>query len=403
MAATMDTPRPPTTESVTVGIRMRPLLPKDLAEGARECLRKVPEEPQLVLGADRAFTFDHVFDSVTPQEDVFGQCMRPLVAGLLKGLNATVLAYGQTGSGKTHTMGSSASSAELATNGLSESVGLIPRALHDLFARIAAKEGCRCQARASFIEIYKEDVHDLLTVEEQLALLPIREEANGTVALTGLRQRKVGSVEEAMAVLAAGALRRQTAATAMNATSSRSHAIFTLALELVYQGKTVSPKIHFVDLAGSERAKRTGASGERLQEGIQSLTPRARPPTPPTANTPPTRTHTHTHTSSAHTSNAHLARYFCRLLIPASLLHPSLPHPFSCLLPVNKGLLALGNVINALCEKHNHVPYRDSKLTRLLQVTVAALLPHSLSGPLLSFTSFAHALLRIPLVVIRGR
>ena len=91
---------------------------------------------------------------------------------------------------------------------------------------------------------------------------------------------------------------------AADATSSRSHAIFTLALELVKNGKTVSPKVHFVDLAGSERAKRTGASGERLQEGIQ----------------------------------------------------------------INKGLLALGNVINALCERHHHVPYRDSKLTRLLQV-----------------------------------
>lgn len=71
------------------------------------------------------------------------------------------------------------------------------------------------------------------------------------------------------------------------------------------KGKTFSPKLHFVDLAGSERAKRTGASGDRLKEGIE----------------------------------------------------------------INKGLLALGNVINALCEKHSHVPYRDSKLTRLLQVS----------------------------------
>ncbi|KAL1507337.1 hypothetical protein AB1Y20_008183 [Prymnesium parvum] len=300
------------TEAVAVGIRVRPLLPKDIAEGSRECLRKVPDEPQVVLGLDRAFTFDHVFEATAPQDRVYAECMDPLMQSVLSGHNATVLAYGQTGSGKTHTMGSSATSAEAALqsphndSGLfHESVGLIPRALHQLFLAITDRPGVKCTAKASFIEIYKEEVLDLLswtTETDQLATLPIREE-NGIVSLTGLRQRKVSSVAEAMNVLTEGARSRSTGATAMNATSSRSHAIFTLSLELTSSGKTVSPKVNFVDLAGSERAKRTGASGERLQEGIQ----------------------------------------------------------------INKGLLALGNVINSLCERQSHVPYRDSKLTRLLQ------------------------------------
>jgi kinesin family protein 4/21/27 len=109
------------SENVCVAIRVRPLLPKDIAEGARECLRKVPGEPQLVLGTGRAFAFDHVFAADQPQEDIEA-CLRPLVEGVMKGLNATILAYGQTGSGKTHTMGSSAVSADSASK-LSASVG----------------------------------------------------------------------------------------------------------------------------------------------------------------------------------------------------------------------------------------------------------------------------------------
>ena len=231
--------------------------------------------------------------------------MRPMVGSVLEGYNATVLAYGQTGSGKTHTMGTAEAAADVGA-----AAGLIPRALNELFSRAhAADSGLSCAASCTFIEIYKEEVHDLLNFSAEtgtVATLPIREngDGNGGLTLTGQQSKAVSSVEEAMAVLAEGARNRATGSTAMNATSSRSHAIFTLALDLkLADGKTFTPKLHFVDLAGSERAKRTGATGERLQEGIQ----------------------------------------------------------------INKGLLALGNVINALCEKHNHVPYRDSKLTRLLQ------------------------------------
>ena len=301
----------PDDDAVRVGIRIRPLLSRDRAEGAREILHKTAGEPQVTIGGDRSFTYDHVFELEASQKDVYSSCMADLVAGVLKGYNATVLAYGQTGSGKTHTMGTAAATEGAAPEdmeNISESCGVIPRALADLFARASANsdDGITCQASASFIEIYKEEVHDLLNwsaESESLATLPIRENPDGGIALQGQKVRKVSSVAEAMAVLQEGSKNRATGSTSMNATSSRSHAIFTVSLELSAGGRQYSPKLHFVDLAGSERAKRTGASGERLQEGIQ----------------------------------------------------------------INKGLLALGNVINALCERLHHVPYRDSKLTRLLQ------------------------------------
>ena len=294
------------SDSVSVAVRMRPLLPKDVAEGARECLRKLAGAPQLVLGADRSFTFDHVFEPDEPNGVVFDSCARDLVQGTLEGFNSTIFAYGQTGSGKTHTMGSSFQDGVAAPAEPDESSGLIPRALGELFAKLeAAGETTSCKAKASFIEIYKEEVHDLLSWSEAsgLATLPIREDASGGISLAGQQQRTVRSLADAIGVLTEGGRNRAVGATSMNATSSRSHAVFTLSLELRVDGKSYTPKMHFVDLAGSERAKRTGASGARLQEGIQ----------------------------------------------------------------INKGLLALGNVINALCERHSHVPYRDSKLTRLLQ------------------------------------
>ena len=270
-AATTD--RPPPSDGVIVGLRIRPLLARDKEEGSQECLRKIQNEPQVVLGADRAFTYNHVFDPATSQGELFDACMRPIVNNVLEGYNATVLAYGQTGSGKTHTMGTAESSAM--EDHSAETAGLIPRALAELFERANAPDsGITCTAIASFIEIYKEEVHDLLNLSSEtgtVATLPIREAAEGGgLTLTGQQSKAVSSVTEAMAVLSEGASNRATGSTAMNATSSRSHAIFTLALDLkLADGKTYTPKLHFVDLAGSERAKRTGATGERLQEGIQ--------------------------------------------------------------------------------------------------------------------------------------
>ena len=267
-----ETSRPPPSDGVVVGLRIRPLLSRDHEEGATECLKKVHGEPQVVLGGDRAFTFNHVFDPACTQEALYQQCMKPIIDSVLEGYNATVLAYGQTGSGKTHTMGTAEAAADVG-----EGAGLIPRALKELFSRANTPDsGITCSAIASFIEIYKEEVHDLLNLSTEtgtVATLPIREQSaaeGGGLTLTGQQSKIVSTVEEAMGVLADGARNRATGATIMNATSSRSHAIFTLSLDLkLADGKTYTPKLHFVDLAGSERAKRTGATGERMKEGIQ--------------------------------------------------------------------------------------------------------------------------------------
>jgi Kinesin motor domain len=208
------------------------------------------------------------------------------------------MAYGQTGSGKTYTMGSEAhTELELMPN-----TGLIPRFLQDLFEQLSSTD---CHLETSFLEVYGEDIHDLL--DSSRTVLPLREDSGGGVVCTGLTSRSVTSAAEAVEVLHEGTLNRTTAATLMNLTSSRSHAVFTISLKR----QNVSSKLTFVDLAGSERMKKTGAEGERAREGIE----------------------------------------------------------------INKGLLALGNVINALADderlqnggKKIHVPYRQSKLTRLLQ------------------------------------
>lgn len=193
---------------------------------------------------------------------------------------------------------------------MTENTGLIPRFMNDLFVNLQTPN---YQLEASFLEVYGEDVHDLL--DPARPSLPLREDANGGVICAGLKQYKVTSATEALKVLHEGTLNRTTAATLMNLTSSRSHAVFSVTLTQKQTSEdgsslTVSSRFTFVDLAGSERMKKTGAEGERAREGIK----------------------------------------------------------------INEGLLALGNVINALADEERltegkkiHVPYRQSKLTRLLQ------------------------------------
>jgi len=208
---------------------------------------------------------------------------------------------------------------------LCDSTGLIPRFMNDLFQQLQTKKELsqadpdshhqvllEYNLQASFLEVYGEDVHDLLDKSRQS--LPLREDASGGVVCSGLTHRGVQTASEALQVLHEGTLNRTTAATLMNLTSSRSHAVFTVTLTQVHRNDgvdvTSTSRFTFVDLAGSERMKKTGAEGERAREGIK----------------------------------------------------------------INEGLLALGNVINALADEERlsngkkvHVPYRQSKLTRLLQ------------------------------------
>jgi len=306
--------------SVRVAVRCRPLSSKERAERAKSCLRS-PQEGQIVIGRSHAFTYDHVFEEGIDQEGVYESCVKGLVDKFMQGFNATILAYGQTGSGKTYTMGTASSH-----NVAYDSLGIVPRVVETVFAKIQEKMGegkdegknasTTYQVKVQFLEIYNDSINDLLNPNLATSDLSIRETKQGGISVLGATEAIAQTPEDMLNSLDRGTAQRVTGATAMNATSSRSHAIFTMILKQTTQVEiddkadvredTIVSKFHFVDLAGSERLKRTGAVGDRMKEGIN----------------------------------------------------------------INKGLLALGNVISALGDekrKGSHVPFRDSKITRLLQ------------------------------------
>ncbi|XP_031714615.1 kinesin-like protein KIF21A isoform X8 [Anarrhichthys ocellatus] len=322
--------------SVRVALRIRPQLAREKIEGCHICTYVMPGEPQVILGKDKSFTYDYMFDMDSQQEAIYSSCTEKLIEGCFEGYNATVFAYGQTGSGKTYTMGTG-----FDVNFVEEELGIIPRAVHHLYRGIeqrqqaAQEQGLPApefKINAQFLELYNEEVLDLFDSTrdtKQKSHIKIHEDATGGIYTVGVTTRTVSSEAEMMQCLKLGALSRTTASTQMNVQSSRSHAIFTIHLcqvricasdnqegesdnrvsngnSEIDEYETLTAKFHFVDLAGSERLKRTGATGDRAKEGIS----------------------------------------------------------------INCGLLALGNVISALgdrSKRSSHVPYRDSKLTRLLQ------------------------------------
>ncbi|XP_041019606.1 kinesin-like protein KIN-4C isoform X1 [Juglans microcarpa x Juglans regia] len=321
-----------TSQCVRVAVNIRPLITSELLLGCTDCISVVPGEPQVQIGS-HSFTYDYVYGGMgSPCSALYDDCVAPLVDALFHGYNATVLAYGQTGSGKTYTMGTN-------YTGEGSNGGIIPNVMESIFRRVEAmKDSSEFLIRVSFIEIFKEEVFDLLDPNSSvfskaegasfvkptmLARVPIqiRETVNGGITLAGVTEAEVMTKEEMATHLSRGSHSRATGSTNMNSQSSRSHAIFTITMEQKKISQCLAgainddlgddilcAKLHLVDLAGSERAKRTGADGMRFKEGIH----------------------------------------------------------------INKGLLALGNVISALGDEKKrkeggHVPYRDSKLTRLLQ------------------------------------
>uniref|UniRef100_A0A663MU24 Kinesin family member 4A n=1 Tax=Athene cunicularia TaxID=194338 RepID=A0A663MU24_ATHCN len=291
---------------VRVALRCRPLVPKETSEGCQMCLSFVPGEPQVVVGNDKSFTYDYVFDPSVEQEEVFNTAVSPLIRGIFKGYNATVLAYGQTGSGKTYSMGGTYT----ANQEHEPSVGVIPRVIKLLFKEKEQRQDWEFILKVSYLEIYNEDILDLLCPsKERSSQISIREDPKEGIKIIGLTERNVTCAQDTVSCLEQGNNSRTVASTAMNSQSSRSHAIFTICIDQKKKNDKNSSyrsKLHLVDLAGSERQKKTKAEGDRLKEGIN----------------------------------------------------------------INRGLLCLGNVISALGDenkKGGFVPYRDSKLTRLLQ------------------------------------
>eukprot|EP00768_Dysnectes_brevis_P006574 gnl/Dysnectes_brevis/5232_a7431_603.p1 GENE.gnl/Dysnectes_brevis/5232_a7431_603~~gnl/Dysnectes_brevis/5232_a7431_603.p1 ORF type:complete len:626 (-),score=229.63 gnl/Dysnectes_brevis/5232_a7431_603:147-1907(-) len=242
----------------------------------------------------RLFTFDSTYGPDSKQEEIFVEAVRPLIDAVVDGYNATIFAYGQTGSGKTFTM-----------SGAPDNPGMIPHAFQHIFDHISrAGDAFTYLVRASFLEIYNEEVRDLITGTEKLQL---KQHPDRGIYVDGLSGHTVSNESEIHALMARGNDARVVAATKMNAHSSRSHSTFQVTVECseIIGGKETIRvgKLNLVDLAGSERQERTGATGQRLKEAAK----------------------------------------------------------------INLSLTTLGQVISKLVKKSTHVPYRDSKLTRLLE------------------------------------
>ncbi|XP_011223964.1 kinesin-like protein KIF18B isoform X2 [Ailuropoda melanoleuca] len=327
---------------VRVVVRVRPPTPRELESQRRPVVQVVdervlvfdPEEPDggfLGLkwgsahdgpkkkGKDLTFVFDRVFGEAATQQDVFQHTTHSVLDSFLQGYNCSVFAYGATGAGKTHTM-----------LGREGDPGIMYLTTVELYRRLEAhQEEKRFEVLISYQEVYNEQIHDLLEPKGPLA---IREDPDKGVVVQGLSFHQPTSAEQLLELLTRGNRNRTQHPTDVNATSSRSHAIFQIFVKQqdrvpgLTQALRVA-KMSLIDLAGSERASSTHAKGERLREGAN----------------------------------------------------------------INRSLLALINVLNALADakgRKSHVPYRDSKLTRLLKdsiggnchtVMIAAISPSSLT------------------------
>jgi len=256
--------------NIRVAVRCRPFSAREQAEGEAKNALACTENAVQVLESTRmpkSFSYDHVFGSSDSQEAIFEAIGLHLLDNAMNAYNGCIFAYGQTGSGKSHSiMGDVHNEAEQ---------GILPRACIMLFKRIqdAQREdsGFEATVLASYLEIYNEKIYDLLAGSDA-GELQVRNHPDLGPIVPHLTECPVESFEEAHELLDFGAKRRATGATQMNATSSRSHAVFTLQVRMVTSrpgGHIESQaKMHFVDLAGSERQKKTGAAGERLKEGI---------------------------------------------------------------------------------------------------------------------------------------
>ncbi|KAI8329078.1 P-loop containing nucleoside triphosphate hydrolase protein [Chlamydoabsidia padenii] len=407
-----------TLAAVQVAVRIRPLSDKDrsqprFAHATNDDVLQAHENTVVISPPhNKIFTFDHVFGPQTQQADIFAALGQKSIRKFVEGYNVTMLAYGQTSSGKTYTVGTAHHTGRYHP----EQEGIVPRAMALLFdllhqndtrptspvASLSASSSVdgtstttttkgrlrpvsrisyssfnntststssstsstssnsghnnkyKFTVKVSFVEIYNEELIDLLNFAPPNERPPvtIREDTKGQIYWTGVKEMNVNNTDDVLMYLQQGTQNRATGATDMNEQSSRSHAIFSVTLRQEKwtpsassssshnTPRTASPtsprskprplsamnlrmndnppndeagewiittsKLHFVDLAGSERLKRTAAEGDRRKEGIN----------------------------------------------------------------INGGLLALGNVISALgdaSKKSTHIPYRDSKLTRLLQ------------------------------------
>ncbi|KAJ4705284.1 Kinesin-like protein [Melia azedarach] len=310
--------------NVQVLLRCRPFSEEELRNNApqvvtcNEYQREVAVS-QNIAGKhiDRVFTFDKVFGPSAQQRELYEQAVVPIVHEVLEGFNCTIFAYGQTGTGKTYTMEGECKRSKSGPNGeLPPEAGVIPRAVQQIFDTLES-QNAEYSVKVTFLELYNEEITDLLAPEEisrvaveekQKKQLPLMEDGKGGVLVRGLEEEIVTSASEIFTLLERGSAKRRTAETLLNKQSSRSHSLFSITIhikEATPEGEELIKcgKLNLVDLAGSENISRSGAREGRAREAGE----------------------------------------------------------------INKSLLTLGRVINALVEHLGHIPYRDSKLTRLLR------------------------------------
>ncbi|XP_046580338.1 kinesin-like protein KIF28P isoform X2 [Haliotis rubra] len=332
-------------DSVKVAVRVRPFNQREKDRQAKLII-KMQDKMTMIINPDgnnedpKKFSFDYSYwshdgyveengllvprpgSNYASQQDVFGDLGQGVLDNAFEGYNCSLFAYGQTGSGKSYSM-----------VGYGANKGIVPITCNELFKTMAANTDSnkRFEVTFSMLEIYNEQVRDLLSKDNPKGGLTVRQNPKlGMFYVENLKRVPVGSYEEIEKRTEQGTASRTVASTNMNATSSRAHTVVTITFDQIIKNETGSETkkssvMNLVDLAGSERADSTGATGDRLKEGAN----------------------------------------------------------------INKSLSALGNVISGLADlsmgkKKVMVPYRDSVLTKLLQnalggnsktVMIAALSP----------------------------
>lgn len=253
---------------------------------------------QSANGNPKQFTFDSVYDWTSEQKEIFAETAYPICENVIEGFNGTLFAYGQTGTGKTHTITGVPSNDELR--------GIMPRAFENVFEQIKMQDDREYLVRCSYLEIYQEEIRDLLAKKGAGQRLELKDKDTG-VYVKDLSTFVVKNPGDMMKVFKDGNVNRHVASTLMNDQSSRSHSVFTITVEsqefVEGEAKIKVGKLNIVDLAGSERQSKTGATGDTLKEATK----------------------------------------------------------------INLSLSTLCHVISSLTDaKCTYIPYRDSKLTRIL-------------------------------------
>lgn len=282
---------------IRVFARVRPM---NKSEQKKNCASAVDLPDEMSIQVDtrngpKKYNFDNCFGPDSTQEEVFEESCA-LIQSAIDGYNVCVFAYGQTGSGKTFTI-----------QGDAQNPGLTPRIFDELFQILDSMDNFDISLSCYMVELYLENLKDLLKPKKRdIAPLEIKKNADGMVIVEGAHEVPIESLEQANSIFEYGLDNRKTASTNMNATSSRSHLVFSIVINSRNKqtGQRTVGKLSLVDLAGSERVAKTGAEKERLKEALA----------------------------------------------------------------INKSLSALGNVISALGDgKKKHIPYRDNKLTMLME------------------------------------